>query len=86
MLHRLLGKSDAVYRGNPPEGYKAHFYWIGANGDHALRVGHWKLRLCGEQALLLNTTRTLTLTMTLTLTLRLVRVLALGLGIGIALG
>ena len=61
MLHRLLGKSDAIYRGNPPEGYKAHFYWIGANGDHALRVGHWKLRLCGEQALLLNITLTLTL-------------------------
>ena len=54
LLHRLLGKSDAVDRG--ADGYKKHFYWIGANGDHALRVGHWKLRLCGEQAFLFNIT------------------------------
>ena len=54
LLHRLLGKSEAVDRGS--DGYKKHFYWIGANGDHALRVGHWKLRLCGEQAFLFNIT------------------------------
>ena len=54
LLDRLLGKSDIVDRGT--DGYKQHFYWIGANGDHAIRIGHWKLRLCGEAAFLFNIT------------------------------
>ncbi len=54
LLDKLTGKTDTVERGS--EGYKHHFYWYGTIGDIALRIGHWKLRKCGEQTFLFNIT------------------------------
>ena len=53
LLNRLLGKSDSVHRGG---GALQHLYWTGADGDHAVRAGDWKLRRCNEDFFLFNIT------------------------------
>ena len=53
LLSRLLGKSDSITRG---KGDMQHLYWTGADGDHAVRAGDWKLRRCNKDIYLFNIT------------------------------
>jgi len=54
LLSRLLGKSAAIpSRGR---GQMQHLYWTGADGDHAVRAGDWKLRRCNKDIYLFNIT------------------------------
>ena len=52
LLSRLLGKATSIpSRGR---GQMQHLYWTGADGDHAVRAGDWKLRRCNKDIYLFN--------------------------------